>query len=310
MQHHEQKELWPVMLTPFSAEGEIDYGSLERLIDWYERNGATGLFAACQSSEIFYLSLRERVELVRFVKSHAHVPVIASGHVSAAPEAQAEELRLVADAGADALILITNRLCPAGNPSESILPRVQRLMEALPAGIPLGFYECPYPFKRLITLDELRWCAETGRFSFMKDTCCDIAMIRDRLAAVAGSSLRLYNANTTTLLASLRDGAAGFSGVMMNFHMDLYRRLMDLWDVRPEQAETLQAFLTMFSEIERQYYPVNAKYHQQRFEGNFNDTFTRVVPDTGLTATFRDEVAQMHAAARWLMKTLPEAGHE
>lgn len=65
--------LWPVMITPFTQDGEIDYASLERLIAWYESNGVTGLFAACQSSETFFLSLREREELVRFVKQHAHV---------------------------------------------------------------------------------------------------------------------------------------------------------------------------------------------------------------------------------------------
>ena len=64
MNSNESSGLWPVMLTPFTDEGNIDYASLERLIDWYERNGATGLFAVCQSSETFYLSLRERVELV------------------------------------------------------------------------------------------------------------------------------------------------------------------------------------------------------------------------------------------------------
>ena len=81
MDTHHYQGVWPVMITPFTADGEIDYASLERLIAWYEQGGATGLFAACQSSEIFYLSLRERVELVRFVKQHAHVPVIASGHI-------------------------------------------------------------------------------------------------------------------------------------------------------------------------------------------------------------------------------------
>ena len=75
-------ELWPVMITPFTHDGKIDYDSLLRLINWYEDRGATGLFAACQSSEIFYLSLEERVELVRFVVQHARIPVIASGHVS------------------------------------------------------------------------------------------------------------------------------------------------------------------------------------------------------------------------------------
>ena len=34
--------LWPVMITPFTADGDIDYASLERLIDWYEGHGAAG----------------------------------------------------------------------------------------------------------------------------------------------------------------------------------------------------------------------------------------------------------------------------
>ena len=33
------------------------------MIDWYARNGMDGLFAACQSSEIFCLSLGERAAL-------------------------------------------------------------------------------------------------------------------------------------------------------------------------------------------------------------------------------------------------------
>ena len=304
MAQHEEKGLWPVMLTPFTAEGEIDYPSLERLIAWYEENGATGLFAACQSSEIFFLSLRERVELVKFVKAHAHVPVIASGHTANGLADQAEEMRQMALARPDALILITNRLCPQGRQQESILPAVKRIMKELPPDLPLGFYECPYPFKRLITLDELKWCAESGRFAFMKDTCCDIGVIEKRLNVLKGSPLALYNANTTTLLASLRLGAAGFSGVMMNFHMDLYRYLARHWDTDPQKAETLQAFLTAFSEIERQYYPANAKYHQCAIAGNFTSCFTRVSPAEGLTTTFREEVRQMHRAADFLRETL------
>ena len=297
MNPHIEKGLWPVMLTPFTAEGEIDYPSLERLIDWYERSGATGLFAACQSSEIFFLSLRERVELVKFVRAHAHVPVIASGHVSSGASDQLEELSLIAGAGPDALILITNRLCPAGARDFSILPLLRRIMDALPGDLPLGFYECPYPFKRLITLEELDFCASTGRFAFMKDTCCDIALLRQRLELLRGSGFALYNANTTTLLNSLRLGAAGFSGVMMNFHMDLYRALVDRWDTDPALAEKLQAFLTAFSQIERQCYPVSAKYHQWKIEGTFTSDFTRVRPAQDLTETFRDEVMQMHRAA-------------
>ena len=54
-----KKEMWPVMLTPFTERGEVDYNALERLIAFYEEGGCSGLFAICQSSEVFYLSLED-----------------------------------------------------------------------------------------------------------------------------------------------------------------------------------------------------------------------------------------------------------
>ena len=72
------------------------------------------LFAVCQSSEMFFLSLEERVNLSRFVVSRAagRIPVVSSGHVSDTREEQLAELTAIADTGPDALILITNRLDP------------------------------------------------------------------------------------------------------------------------------------------------------------------------------------------------------
>lgn len=292
--------LWPVMLTPFTRDGEIDYASLERLIAWYEGHGAAGLFAACQSSEIFCLSLKERRALVAFVKAHAHVPVIASGHVSDSMQDQIEELTAMRSAGADALILITNRLCSPGRTEASLIPRMQAMLEQLPKDVPLGFYECPHPYKRLLTLEELEWCAASGRFAFMKDTCCDIEVLRRRISALRGSGLQLFNANTATLLDSLRAGAAGFSGVMMNFHMGLYDWLWRHWRTQPERARQVQDFLTVFAQIERQYYPVNAKYHLSAIEGVLDTYVTRTRPAEGLSSVFRDEVMQMHRAAQYV----------
>ncbi len=294
--------LWPVMLTPFMPTGEIDYASLERLINWYEECGVDGLFAACQSSEIFFLTLEERENLVRFVKQHAHVPVIASGHVSDDIGEQINELLRMRAAGADALILITNRLARQDDPSEVFMHNLQTILAALPADVPLGFYECPYPYKRLISLEELKWCADSGRFYFMKDTCCNLDQIHQRLQVIEGSPLKLFNANTTTLLASLKAGAAGFSGVMMNFHPELYAWLMRSWKEQPEAAQMVQDFLTMFSFIEMQVYPVNAKYHLQSVEQVLTDTFTRTKPDNLLTDTGKEEVRQMARAAKAVLE--------
>ena len=60
--------VYPVMLTPFTENNEVDYEALGKLIDWYIEKGVNGLFADCQSSEMFFLSLEERVKIGEFVK--------------------------------------------------------------------------------------------------------------------------------------------------------------------------------------------------------------------------------------------------
>ena len=86
--------VYPVMLTPFTENNEVDYEALGKLIDWYIEKGVNGLFADCQSSEMFFLSLEERVKIGEFVKKHAdgRVPVVTSGHISDSLEDQAKEL--------------------------------------------------------------------------------------------------------------------------------------------------------------------------------------------------------------------------
>ena len=54
--------------------------------------------------------------------------------------------------------------------------------------------------------------------------------------------MKLYNANTATLLESMREGAAGYSGVMANFHPELYVWLTENWKNEPEKTELLRGF--------------------------------------------------------------------
>ena len=286
-------EMFPVMLTPFTEENEIDYPALEALIAFYEENGADGLFAVCQSSEMFFLSLKERVQLAAFVKKHAHVPVVASGHISSSPSDQIDELRRIANTGVDGVILITNRFADPGEGDEIWKKRLEKVLNALDPDIPLGFYECPLPYKRLLTLSQLAFAAQSGRFRFMKDTCCDIETIRARLRVLEGTGMGLYNANTATLLDSLIAGAAGFSGIMANFHPELYRWLLANWRLQPEKAKDVQSLMTVCSHIESHLYPVCAKYHLSALKGLPITTFCRTKDRSALSPLIMDTVKQM-----------------
>ena len=285
--------VWPVMLTPFTNEKEVDYPALEKLVDWYIENGVKGLFAVCQSSEMFHLTLEERLAVARCVVKAAagRVPVIASGHISDSMEDQIIEVNEMAKTGVEAVILITNRLAKEEESDEIWRQNCETLLNGLDTDIPLGFYECPYPYKRLLSVENIKWCAETGRFYFLKDTCCDLQQIKDKLAAIEGTNLKLYNANTTTLLDSLRCGATGYSGVMANFHPKLYVWLCE--HIADEKADNLSAFLSMESLIERQYYPVNAKYYLQTIEKLPMTMTCRTKEASGMTTTFETEVKML-----------------
>lgn len=285
--------VYPVMLTPFTENNEVDYEALGKLIDWYIEKGVNGLFADCQSSEMFFLSLEERVKIGEFVKKHAdgRVPVVTSGHISDSLEDQAKELTAIAGTGADAVILLTNRLAKENESDEVWLENLKKLLEMIPKDVPLGFYECPYPYKRIISPELLKWCANTGRFYFIKDTSCDIENMKAKLEVIKGTNLKLFNANTSTLLETLELGASGYSGVMANFHPELYVKLCNIYKEDSSKARKIADFLTVASLIERQVYPVNAKFYQKSI-GNFNSIMTRTRDIKELNATGILEIQQ------------------
>lgn len=283
--------VWPVMLTPFTKENQVDYQALGELIAWYKKEGVSGFFAVCQSSEMFFLSLEERVKIARFVKEQAgDMPVVASGHVSDAFEDQVAEIQAIGETGVDAVILITNRLAKEEESDEVWLENLKKLLAELPEDVKLGFYECPYPYKRVMTAEMTKWCADSGRFYFLKDTCCDLELIKKKLAVLPGTNLKLYNANVTTLLDSLKAGAAGFSGVMANMQCSLYAKLCA--DFKKQPLEDLMDELDICALIERQVYPINAKYYLQ-LEGLHFETKSRTRDENELNETLREEVRML-----------------
>lgn len=290
--------VWPTMVTPLTPDNRLDLDAVAPFVDWLVERGVAGLFAVCQSSEMFFLSLRERLELARAVVRAAagRVPVIASGHTAESARDQVEEARMMADTGIDALVLLTNRFVAAGEPDGLFRSNLESFLTALPADIPLGFYECPFPYKRVLSPDLAGWCASTGRFAFLKDTCLSLETMRQKREATAASGFKVFNANAATLLESLKLGLAGYSGVMANFHPELYVWLCRHWRAEPERAERLQEFLGFASAVEYQQYPVNAK-HFLRLEGLPFGLFSRTRDPRAFGRSFQMEIESFRAVS-------------
>lgn len=286
--------VWPVMITPYTEDNKIDYDAVLRIIEWYDKQGVDGIFAVCQSSEMFFLSKEERLELAKFVVDNTpkHIGVIASGHVAEKREDQIEEAKAIIDAGVQSYVFISNQFAKPDESEDVARANIEYMIDHIPADS-FGIYECPYPYKRLVSPETLKWCAQTGKFAFLKDTCCDLDGLKAKIEAVEGTPLKIYNANSATLLESLRMGCAGFSGVMANFHSDMYAWLCKNYKELPEKAELMQAFLGFASVIECQVYPVNAKYHMN-LEGVPMTLNCRNKDKNDLTGSRKMEVEQLH----------------
>ena len=295
--------VYPTMVTPFTDDNKIDYNGVKELLKWYEEKGVDGIFAICQSSEKFFLSFEERLELLKFVMANKPegMSIVASGHTSDDLDVQIEEAKAFIETGIDAYVFISNRFAKEDESDDVLLERMEYVANALP-DVQFGVYECPYPYKRVLTPYVLRKMAESGKYTFIKDTCCDLSKIKEKLDAVKGSPIKIYNANAATLLESLRMGCDGYSGVMANFHPDLYSKLIKANNEGDnEKAEFLQNLLGFFSVTECQCYPVNAKYYLT-LDG-LNITYnSRARSAAELTQSRRLEIEQMYAFTKEIKK--------
>lgn len=302
-------DILTTMITPYKVNGSIDYETAEKYVDWYFENGIDGIFAVCQSSEIFYLSLEERVELNRRVYNRAKslskdFLVVSSGHISDSFEEQVKELNAIYESGTDALILITNRLDINNEGDDVFIANAKRLIAELPKDAKLGLYECPLPYKRLVTPKILDWCLSTGRFYYMKDTCCDAAIIKERTEQLKGSNFKLLNANCQTLLESMRNGADGYCGIMCNFHPRLYAWLGK--NYKSEKADLVQSVIGTFGFTEVGLpYPLTAKYHMN-LRGINTQNIARNRKSNELTEYAKSCMRQMKLATDALERKLEE----
>ncbi|MCR5150500.1 MAG: dihydrodipicolinate synthase family protein [Clostridiales bacterium] len=285
--------VYPTMVTPYTPDNKIDFNAVEKILNYYSDCDCDGVFAICQSSEIFFLSFEERLELLKFIVDHLPkgMNIVASGHTADDIDRQIYEANAFIDCGIDAYVFIANRFAKENEGKDVFLKNYYKMVSSIPE-ISLGVYECPHPYKRLMTPDVLAECAKDGRMQFLKDTCGRIGDIKAKLDSVKDYNLKIFNANAATLLESLRLGCAGYSGVMANFHPEIYSWLCKNFDKQPEIADKVGAFLGFASLAECQCYPVNAKYHMA-LRGLGTGIFSRARDCKAFSESNRKEINEM-----------------
>ncbi len=268
--------LWPVMLTPLRGNNEVDTHALEALTNFYIESGAKGLFTNCLSGEMFQLTEKERLQVISTVFNIAaphKVKVVATGTFSSNMNTCAVFIKQVYDAGADAVVIIANQLANQEEDETTFKKNTDTLLN-LTGTIPLGMYECPYPYKRLISPGMMKWLGETGRFFYHKDTSCDPDSIKQKIESLKESDCSFYNAHTATSLFSLEMGGDGISPIGANFYPELYTHLINEFNQHGNTPalQKLNAQLSIMDGIASQCYPYSAKLFLQFRKIKLNET--------------------------------------
>ncbi|MCA9734592.1 dihydrodipicolinate synthase family protein [candidate division KSB1 bacterium] len=248
---------WPTMVTPFDENLKIDFGVNKEIVEWYLRFDIGGLYPHCLSSEMYFLSAEESVQLVtETVKTVGdRTNVVATANLGESQEQHIEFARRIADTGVDALMLLVPSFLQTDNEMEKYFLTMAEKLD-----LPLGIYECPVPRRFHLSVPLVKKLAETGRFVAYKETSCQFEKIMALHDVTKDTPMSLLQANAPYLLDVCRRGVPGSMNIASIWLADIVATVIRLAQAQDPMAESLHAKLCNLEMVQRSGHPVSSKY--------------------------------------------------
>ncbi|WP_316575024.1 dihydrodipicolinate synthase family protein [Nocardia canadensis] len=133
--------------TPFHSDGEIDYASLGRLLEFYESAGVSGVTVLGQMGEAPKLSHTESSALVSFVLDKTALPVVVGVSAPGYAPMRALSDQAMAAGAAGVMVAPPNTL----RTDDQIVSYYQGVAEALGESVPLVLQDYPLSFSVVMT---------------------------------------------------------------------------------------------------------------------------------------------------------------
>ncbi len=196
------------MVTPFTADGELDHEGAAELARWLVAQGNEALVLSGTTGEAACLTDEEQIALWRTVRAAVDVPLIAGSGTNDTRHA-AELTSAAAGAGMDAVLIVTpyyNRPSQAG--IEAHFHYVCAATE-----LPAIMYDIPVRTGRKIGTDLIvRMAKEIPNVVGLKDAAGDPGAT-SRVIAEAPEGFEVFSGDDSLTLSLLAVGAVGVIGV-------------------------------------------------------------------------------------------------
>ncbi|MEK3910323.1 dihydrodipicolinate synthase family protein [Paenibacillus sp. FSL H7-0331] len=262
------KGVFSLLLTPFTANGAIDWNTYDKYVDWQLSKQPDGLFAVCGSSEMKWLSFEERLELAkRAAQRSGKIPVIATANLNPDISKHASEIAEMSETGISGIVLTPPS--GMGEDQSKLGDYFASLLEG--CQLPVIVYEWPHVTPYLIDPQVFGKLADLG-LTGIKDTTCTLEGIQSKIQMASQSVV--YQANTPFMLDAIRMGAQGIMAITTASAAGL---VVDFWQKATHNhpdAEVLHQHLVYLDAILRLGYPATAK-HLAVCQGIPFDLYTR-----------------------------------
>src|SRR5574343_245231 len=209
------------LVTPMFEDGQVDFESLKRLVDFHIDNGTDGIVAVGTTGESATLGVEEHIKVVEAVAKHAAGRVTVVAGTGANSTAEAIELaRLAKTAGASQTLSVV----PYYNKptQEGIYQHFRAIAEAV--DIPVILYNVPGRTVADMSNDTALRLAQIDNIVGIKDATGDIGRACD-LALRSPTDFALYSGDDATGMAFMLCGGHGVISVTANVAPKLMSQL-------------------------------------------------------------------------------------
>ena len=231
--------LLTAMVTPFNADGRVNYEKAADLAEWLINNGSDGLVVAGSTGEAATMSAEEKLELFRVVvnRINKRVPVIAG--TGSNNTADSVKMTQMAEAmGVDGALIVG----PYYNKptQEGFYQHFAAVAQS--TGLPIIVYNVPgRTASNISPAIVARLAADFENIVAIKEAAGNVAQVAE-LYSVLPEEFTIYSGDDGLILPFMSVGATGLISVLSNIGGGILQDVMQAYeDGRVREAAKLNA---------------------------------------------------------------------
>ena len=251
------------LITPFKLNGDVDFDSLKKLVDFHVDSGTDAIVSVATTGESATLSVQEHMDVIKeTIKfSDGRIPIIAGMAGANCTKSAADFITKMNDSGAVGFLSVT----PYYNkpPQEGLYQHYKIVAEA--SKLPIILYNVPSRTGVDLLPETVGRLAKIENIIGLKDATGDLSRVAQHIE-LCGKEFILLSGDDATGYEFIRQGGQGVISVVNNLAAKDMALMIELASKGQfEQAEKINQQLSpLYAALFIESSPIPVKYAAQK----------------------------------------------